>query len=131
MRIEMDEADGKPKTIERSLSQVSDLQKGLQQKGLVHQLLEARNVADTTNPRYTYMLLFLMTIIILWAGCNNAAKEIVKEEAIYARERAVNLGIFPYLASKFLVMSLLTIFQTAVLMLLVFGTMHLEPVMHL
>ena len=36
--------------------------------------------------------LFLVSIIVLWSGCNNAAKEIVKEEAIYGRERAVNLG---------------------------------------
>jgi ABC-type transport system involved in multi-copper enzyme maturation permease subunit len=66
-----------------------------------------------------------MSIIILWAGCNNAAKEIVKEEAIYGRERAVNLGIFPYLASKFLVMSLFTILQTLMLMVIVYGTLYL------
>src|SRR5262249_2862908 len=59
---------------------------------------------DRVNPRYTYMLLFILVMIVLWFGCNNAAKEIVKEEAIYGRERAVNLGILPYLASKFLVL---------------------------
>src|SRR5262249_210622 len=47
------------------------------------------------DPRYTYMLLFLVVIVVLWFGCNNAAKEIVKEEAVYSRERAVNLGILP------------------------------------
>ena len=51
------------------------------------------------------MLLFILAMVVLWFGCNNAAKEIVKEEAIYGRERAVNLGILPYLASKFLVLS--------------------------
>src|SRR5262249_5330878 len=60
------------------------------------------------NPRYTYVLLFILVMIVLWCGCNNAAKEIVKEEAIYGRERAVNLGILPYLASKFLVLSIIT-----------------------
>src|SRR5439155_1018238 len=73
------------------------------------------------NPRFTYMLQFLIVIIILWFGCNNAAKEIVKEEAIYGRERAVNLGILPYLASKFLVLSVMTAVQTLLLMLVIYG----------
>src|SRR5262249_27100888 len=55
------------------------------------------------NPRYTYMLLFILAVTILWLGCNNAAKEIVKEQGVYTRERTVNLGILPYLGSKVLV----------------------------
>src|SRR5262249_35138810 len=74
--------------------------------------------------RYTFMLLFLLAITILWFGCNNAAKEIVKEEAIYGRERAVNLGIFPYLASKFVVLSLMTAFQVLLLLVCVYGVME-------
>jgi ABC-type multidrug transport system ATPase subunit len=73
------------------------------------------------SPRYTFMLLFLMVLIILWFGCNNASKEIVKEEAIYGRERAVNLGILPYLASKFLVLSVITAVQSLMLMVLIYG----------
>jgi protein-S-isoprenylcysteine O-methyltransferase Ste14 len=79
------------------------------------------------DPRYTYMLLFLVVIIVLWFGCNNAAKEIVKEEAIYNRERAVNLGILPYLASKFLVLCFLSAVQVFLVMLVIYGTME---VMH-
>src|SRR5262249_47603308 len=45
---------------------------------------------EITNPRFTYMLLYITAITVLWFGCNNASKEIVKEEAIYGRERAVN-----------------------------------------
>jgi ABC transport system ATP-binding/permease protein len=78
---------------------------------------------DRPLPRYTYMLLFMIVVIVLWFGCNNAAKEIVKEEAIYARERAVNLGIGPYLASKFLVLTVITQFQAALLLGLVFGVL--------
>ena len=81
-------------------------------------------MSNTVNPRYTYILLFLISIIVLWSGCNNAAKEIVKEEAIYSRERAVNLGIVPYLASKFIVLSFLTIVQTVLLMLLSYGVLY-------
>jgi ABC-type multidrug transport system ATPase subunit len=77
------------------------------------------------NPRYTYMLLFLLVMIVMWFGCNNAAKEIVKEEAIYARERAVNLGILPYLSSKFLVLSVVTAFHSLLLLLLMFGPLEL------
>src|SRR5262249_55569989 len=102
--------------------------KKLEDSGLLQKVLETKGPAVPegviTNPRYTYILLFLLVITILWFGCNNAAKEIVKEEAIYGRERAVNLGILPYLASKFLVLSVITIFQTLLLMLFVFGTLE-------
>jgi ABC-type multidrug transport system ATPase subunit len=77
------------------------------------------------SPRFTYMLLFLLVIIVLWFGCNNAAKEIVKEEAVYSRERAVNLGILPYLASKFLVLTVITSLQALLLMAMVYGAMDL------
>jgi ABC-type multidrug transport system ATPase subunit len=77
------------------------------------------------NPRYTYMLLFIVVISIMWFGCNNAAKEIVKEEAIYARERAVNLGIMPYLASKFTVLTVISAVQTLIMMLVVYGVLAL------
>jgi ABC-type multidrug transport system ATPase subunit len=76
------------------------------------------------NPRFTYILLFIITMIVLWFGCNNAAKEIVKEEAIYGRERAVNLRILPYLASKFIVLTAITVFHAVVLMLLLYGTLE-------
>jgi hypothetical protein len=80
------------------------------------------------NPRFTYMLLFLMVIIVLWCGCNNASKEIVKEEAIYGRERAVNLGIVPYLTSKFLVLSVITSIQALLLMVSIYAPMEIMHV---
>lgn len=80
------------------------------------------------NPRHTYVLLFITAMTVIWLGCNNASKEIVKEEAIYARERAVNLGITPYLASKFVVLSVFSAVQVGLLLLTVFGTLEL---MHL
>ncbi len=83
-----------------------------------------RHNFEQMNPRYTYMLLFMLVVVVMWFGCNNAAKEIVKEEAIYSRERAVNLGVMPYLASKFLVLSVITILHAALLMGLVFGALE-------
>lgn len=63
----------------------------------------------------------LLVFATLWFGCNNAAKEIVKEEAIYGRERAVNLGILPYLAAKFTVLAAVCAVQVALLMGGVYG----------
>jgi ABC-type multidrug transport system ATPase subunit len=123
--MELPGSDGEPQSVTRTVSQILDMQKAFEKSEMPQQLIEAHDVANTTNPRFTYILLFLMSIIVLWSGCNNAAKEIVKEEAIYGRERAVNLGILPYLASKFLVMTLLTMVQTLMLMGMVYGTLHL------
>lgn len=75
------------------------------------------------DPRFTYMLLFIVVITVLWFGCNNAAKEIVKEEAVYGRERAVNLGILPYLASKFLVLGVVTAIQAFLIVVVIYGTL--------
>jgi ABC-type multidrug transport system ATPase subunit len=76
------------------------------------------------NPRFTYILLFLIVVIVLWFGVNNASKEIVKEEAIYSRERAVNLGLVPYLSSKFLVLSVITSMQALLLMVCIYGPLE-------
>lgn len=99
--------------------------------GKAHEIISGMLEADgpvipermAVDPRYTYMLLFIVVIAVLWFGCNNAAKEIVKEEAIYGRERAVNLGILPYLASKFLVLGIFSAVQVGLLMLVIFGTL--------
>ncbi len=61
-------------------------------------------------------LLFLLAIVAVWFGTSNAAREIVKETAIYARERRVNLKLGPYIASKFVVLSLLSGIQSSVLL---------------
>jgi ABC-type multidrug transport system ATPase subunit len=76
------------------------------------------------DPRYSYILLFILSVVVLWFGCNNASREIVKEEAIFSRERAVNLRILPYLASKVLVLSVITAAQVALLLLLIYGPME-------
>src|SRR5207302_10274020 len=77
------------------------------------------------DPTYTYILLCLLVITIFWFGCNNAAKEIVKEEPIYTRERAVNLGVVPYLASKFLVLSVISALQVLCTMAIIYGGLEI------
>jgi ABC-type multidrug transport system ATPase subunit len=52
----------------------------------------------------------------IWLGAFNAARAISGETAIYARERLVNLGVFPYVGSKVIVLSLLCFVQSAALL---------------
>jgi len=64
-------------------------------------------------------VLFIMAFATVLFGCINGAREIVKESAIYSRERAVNLGILPYMFSKIVVLGMLCLFQSAVLVFVV------------
>ena len=60
-------------------------------------------------------LLFLLSVSCFWFGCNNAAKEIVKERAIYTRERDFNVKVGSYYCSKFLLIMLFSGLQALVL----------------
>jgi ABC-type multidrug transport system ATPase subunit/ABC-type multidrug transport system permease subunit len=61
------------------------------------------------------MALHIVTASAVFLGASNAAREITKESAIYARERLVSLGVVPYVVSKVVILSLLCLFQAAVL----------------
>ncbi len=63
--------------------------------------------------------LFIMVIAAIWLGCSNAVREIVSEQAIYKRERMVNLSIFYYLFSKIVVLAILCLIQCLILVLIV------------
>jgi ABC transport system ATP-binding/permease protein len=62
--------------------------------------------------------LFVMTFSAVMFGCINASREIVKEIHIYLRERAVSLGILPYLFSKIAVLGILCMLQCIALVLI-------------
>lgn len=64
-------------------------------------------------------ILFIMAFAALMFGCINSVREIVKEAPIYQRERTVNLGIVPYMFSKIAVLGMLSLFQSAVLVIIV------------
>ncbi|MGH2510031.1 MAG: ABC transporter permease, partial [Ktedonobacteraceae bacterium] len=64
-------------------------------------------------------ILFIMAFAAVMFGCINGAREIVKEEPIYRRERAVNLGIAPYLFSKICILGALCFVQSLVLVIIV------------
>ena len=69
---------------------------------------------------------FIMAIAVLFFGCINAAKDIVKEISVYLRERAINLEIPAYLMSKVAVLSAINFFQCIVLLAIVYPSVQLE-----
>lgn len=69
--------------------------------------------------------LFFMVVSAIWFGTSNAAREIVSERAIYARERMVHLSATNYIASKFIVLSLLSILQCGALLSLLWFLLDL------
>ena len=111
--------------------------------GLLVCFLFARDIFDPTplieggvgNGRLALVMVYNLTLLTCYFGLSNAAKEIVKEAAIYRRERLVNLRILPYILSKYLVLLLLCFLQCASLLgVVVLGidfpdggaTMHLQ-----
>jgi ABC-type multidrug transport system ATPase subunit/pSer/pThr/pTyr-binding forkhead associated (FHA) protein len=64
-----------------------------------------------TKPKNT--ILFLLALTSVWFGCSNAAREVVKERAILARERFFGLGLAPYLLSKACVLAAVAALQCA------------------
>jgi ABC-type multidrug transport system ATPase subunit/pSer/pThr/pTyr-binding forkhead associated (FHA) protein len=64
--------------------------------------------------------IFFLVVTAVWFGTSNAAREIVSEVAIYKRERMVNLKLFNYVFSKFLLLSLFCVVQCSVLLAIVF-----------
>jgi ABC-type multidrug transport system ATPase subunit/pSer/pThr/pTyr-binding forkhead associated (FHA) protein len=113
---------GKPTTID--CQRVVDLlngpqgdafaaQKGESKKQLLQDAIAQGSGGDAQK------ILFIMAFAAVMFGCINGAREIVKEAPIYRRERAVNLGLAPYMFSKIVVLGVLCLLQSLVLVLLV------------
>ena len=66
------------------------------------------------NPKQS-PLLFFLGVSCFWYGCNNAAKEIAKERAIYRLERDVNLSVISYVLSKMALLTVVGLGQVALL----------------
>lgn len=62
---------------------------------------------------------FMLALVAIWFGTSISAREVIRERAVYNRERMVNLGLLPYIGSKLLVLSLIVGLQC----LLLFGTL--------
>ncbi len=64
---------------------------------------------------------FVLALVSLWFGTSVAAREIIRERAVYKRERMVNLRLWPYVGSKMIILFLIVGFQCVLL----FGTLKL------
>jgi ABC transport system ATP-binding/permease protein len=50
---------------------------------------------------------FVIALVAVWFGTSVSAREIIRERAVYNRERMVNLGLLPYVGSKLFVLSII------------------------
>jgi hypothetical protein len=66
-------------------------------------------VMGSTWPRD--FLYFVIALVAIWFGTSDSAREIVRERAVYKRERMFNLGIIPYLFSKLFVLGIIVFLQ--------------------
>ncbi|HEX8143745.1 MAG TPA: FHA domain-containing protein [Pyrinomonadaceae bacterium] len=64
---------------------------------------------------------FVLALVAVWFGTSVSAREIIRERAVYNRERMVNLGLLPYVGSKLLILSMIVGVQCVLL----FGTLKL------
>ncbi len=74
---------------------------------------------DNALPALALQVLFVFTCASLWVGLSSSLQEIVKESAIYLRERLINLNIPAYLGSKFTVLAVLAVLQTLLIVITV------------
>lgn len=73
------------------------------------------NLAVPERHEQASMVVLMLVISITWMGASNAVREIVKEFPIYRRERSIGLSISAYVASKVVVLGVLTLIQAAIL----------------
>ncbi len=83
-------------------------------------LSEMKPTADHTGA------MFFVVVSCVWFGTSNAAREIVTERAIYLRERMVNLNLFNYLMSKYVLLSFVCVVQCTMLLAIVFFALGFE-----
>lgn len=85
----------------------------------------AKRVPQTVN------LQLLLAVSCFWFGCNAAAKELVKERIIFHRERAINLRVGAYFASKLIVLAVISVVQVSLLWGIVHWWCRLPGVLNL
>ncbi|MFL5658713.1 MAG: ABC transporter permease, partial [Ktedonobacteraceae bacterium] len=87
-------------------------------KGGTNQALQ-NFIVPTQGGGDAQRVIFLVGFFLIIFGLINGALEIVKETAIYQRERAVNLGLLPYMFSKIFVLGLFALLQSILMLLVV------------
>lgn len=86
--------------------------------GLLFALRIGPGRMSTSHGAEATMLLWLLVIGATWLGTANAIREIVKEQAVFRRERAMGLSVLAYVGSKVLLLAPLTLLQTTVMTLI-------------
>lgn len=65
-------------------------------------------------------LYFVMTLSVIWIGCMDACREIVKERPLFLREKMAGLDVGAYLYSKVRVLGLLSCLQASIYAIIVY-----------
>jgi ABC transport system ATP-binding/permease protein len=76
--------------------------------------------------RDTPSLHFIMALSAVWFGCMNACREIVKERAIFERERLFGVSLPAYVGSKMVVLAVFGLAQTLALQMAVEWTLAIR-----
>ena len=58
---------------------------------------------------------FVMALVAIWFGTSVASREIIRERAVYTRERMVNMRLLPYVGSKLFVLAIIVSLQCLML----------------
>jgi hypothetical protein len=70
-------------------------------------------VVSNDSPRdFPY---FVLALVAIWFGTSVASREIIRERAVYTRERMVNLRLLPYVGSKLFVLAMIVSLQCVAL----------------
>jgi len=87
--------------------------------GNIEEVLE-RQQNEATRRNDMSSVIAIMVFSAIWLGASNSAREIIKESAVYRRERLFNLRLMPYLLSKIAPLSLISFFQTLLFLFIIF-----------
>ncbi len=71
-------------------------------------------------------LYFVMVLSMFWIGCMNACREIVKERALFLRERMFGLDVGAYLYSKVRVLAVVGVVQVAIYSVIIAGAIDVR-----
>jgi ABC-type multidrug transport system ATPase subunit/ABC-type multidrug transport system permease subunit len=95
-------------------------------------LLFHRNVMQYGNGQSNsaIQLIFLLLVVVVWCASISSAREIIRERAIFERERAVGVRNAAYLLSKSSVLFSLALIQTVVLAAIVLALRPLHEPSH-
>lgn len=95
--------------------------------GAIDVLLFPTGSISTSRGPFAALLVWLMVMGVTWLGTSNTAREIVKEHAVYRRERSVGLSVGAYVASKAAVFGVVALLQAIVLFAVALARQHLPP----